>query len=616
MRILREFRERRLVQIGLSYAGASWAVMEVTDQLTGREILPEIMYGLVLIWIACGVPAALLIGWHHGEKGKQQAPRSEIAVLVLLALMAAGMSTSTVSRERKLQQFAAAAENPLEMRSIAVLYFRDNTDGEFQYLADGLTEELIAELNLVQGLTVVSRNGSALFRGQDVPHDSIARLLGAGTIVDGALDRRGNRLRLNIRIHEGTSGELWRRAQIDFDPDQGLAARDSVSIHVSRLLREWLGGEVRIRQTARNTDNAAAWSLLQRAEKARKDAEAAVSARDMDAADGLFTAADSLLGEAAQLDRLWADPLVERAAVAYRRARLVQTDPPEAMRWSDLALGFADQAIRRSRNSARALEIRGTTLYFQWLLGAGSNAAERDDLYARARTDLEAAVRFDGSLAGAHATLSHLYSLTDMSQAVVAARNALAADAFLESADVVRWRLFQSQISLGHFSQAQETCDDGARRAPDNFRFVSCRLQLLVTPHVAQPSIDSGWTYLAQLQEMVPAGRADYERVLGEMLVAGVIAKAARQDPALQDSARMVLYRAAARIDQRIDPTLHIRAYEAFIWTLVGDRDQAVATLNQLLAADPAYFSMSTGLTWRWRDLENDPRFRRMAGLN
>jgi TolB-like protein len=618
MSIIKELKERRLFQIGLSYAGAAWAVMEVTDQLTGRGILPEVLYSLVLIWVMFGIPAALLIGWHHGEKGDQKAPRSEIAILSVLALLALGMSGSTVNRERTLQNLAAASENPLEMRTIAVLYFTDNTDGVHGYLADALTEELIAELSLVQGLNVVSRNGSALFRGVDAPADSVARVLNAGTIVGGSLDRRGDRLRLNVRIHEGMSGELWKRTQIDFDPEQGLAARDSVSAQVSRLLRDWLGEEVRIRQSAASTGNAAAWSLLQRAEKARKEAEAAVAGRDMAAADALFSAADSLLAEAAQLDRNWADPLVERSAVAYRRARLVQTSPPEAMEWADRAIEHADQALRRSRTAAGAFEIRGTTLYFKWLLGAVTDPAQRDELYARARSDLETAVRYDGSLASAYATLSHLYTQTDVSQAVVAAQNALAADAFLEVADVVRWRLFQGQIDLGHFSQAQRTCEDGSRRAPTDFRFVSCHLRLMVTPHVAQPAVDSAWALLARQDELTPTPRAEYERILGEMLVAGAIAKAARRDPGagLQDSARAVLQRAAARIDQRVDPTLHIRGFEAFTWTLIGDRDRAIATLQQLVAADPNYFGMSTGLIWWWRDLENDSRFRVLAGLD
>jgi TolB-like protein len=616
MNFFKQLRERRLFQIGLSYAGVSWAVMEVTDQLAGRELIPDVLYNLVLIWVLVGIPAVLLIGWHHGEKGEQKAPPSEIAILVLLAVVAIGMSTSTVSRERALQRLAVATDNPLEQRSIVVLYFEDHTDGEFQHIADGLTEELIAELSQVQALRVASRNASALFRDEDVPVDSIARALGAGTIVAGSLDRRGSGLRLNLRIHEGQSGGIWKRTSVDLDPSQGLAARDSVSAQVSRLLREWLGEEVRLRQTAANTSNAAAWSLLQRAERLRKDAEHAVSEREMDTARSLFQRADSLLADAAQLDRSWADPLVARANVAFRLARLTQFSPPDALALADQALEHAENALRRSRTSARALEARGNIRYLKWLLGAETDARRAQQLYEQARDDLENAVRFDPSLASAYATLSHLYTHTDVAQSVLAAQNALQADSFLESVDQVTWSLFKGQVDLGQFSQAQRTCDEASRRAPEDYRFVSCHLRLLITPAASNPSVDSAWTLLARQDELTPAPRAEFERVQGEMFVAGAIAKAARQDPALQDSARAVLSRASARADQRVDPTQHIRAMEAYLWTLVGDKDRAIATLNVLLAADPGYFGDSTGLIWWWRGLEDDPRFRRMAGID
>jgi TolB-like protein len=616
MNFFNQLRERRLFQIGLSYAGVSWAVMQATDHLSSRAIIPDVLYSLVLIWIMLGVPAVLLIGWHHGEKGKQKAPPSEIVILLLLAVVAIGMSTSTVSRERALQKLAAATDNPLEQRSIAVLYFEDYTDGEYQHIADGLTEELIAELSQIQALQVASRNASALFRGEDVAIDSIARVLGAGTIVAGSLDRRGSGLRLNLRIHEGQSGGIWKRTSVDVDPAQGLAARDSISAQVSRLLREWLGEEVRLRQTAANTSNAAAWSLLQRAERLRKDAEAAVAVRDMAAARTLFQRADSLLADAAQLDRSWADPMVARANLAFRQARLAQFSPAEALPLADRAMEHAEDALRRSRTSARGLEVRGNTRYLKWMLGAESDPRRAQQLYEQAREDLENAVRFDPSLASAFSTLSHLYAHTDAAQAVLAAQNALQADAFLESVDLVRWRLFQGQLSLAQFSQAQRTCDDGSRRAPGNFRFVSCHLRLLITPYATNPSVDSAWTLLARQAELTPPPVAEFERVQGEMFVAGVIAKAGRQDPALQDSARAVLNRASARADQTVDPTQHVRAMEAFIWTLVGDTDRAIAALNLLLAADPGYFRESTGLIWWWRGLEDDPRFRRMAGLN
>jgi eukaryotic-like serine/threonine-protein kinase len=613
-----QLRERRFVQIALPIAGVGWAVLEVTDQLADRGIVPELVYKMVLIWVILAIPAALLIAWNHGEKGKQKAPASEIMALVVLALIALGMSTSTVSRERSLQNLAAAGENPLEMRSIAVLYFQDNTGGEYQYLADGLTEDLIAELSQVQGLTVVSRNGSALFRGIDVPADSIARVLNAGTIVDGSVEKRGERIRVNIRIHEGQYGELWKRTAIDLDPAQALAVRDSVSASVSRLLREWLRDEVRLRQTAANTRNPAAWSLLQRAERTRKDAEVAVSDRDLGLAVALFSSADSLLADAADLDRAWADPVIARAAIAYRRARLLQTAPDAAMPFVETALTHADEALRRSRTSAAAWESRGTTRYFKWLLGIVQDPREAETLFEAAREDLETAVRYDASLAAAYATLSHLYTQTDISSAVVAAQQALSADAFLEVADLVRWRLFQGQVDLGHFTQAKRTCDEGSALAPSDFRFVSCHLRLMVTPLADAPSVDSAWLLLARQDELVPSGRAEFERVQGEMFVAGAIARAARRDPAgpLQDSARAVLQRASARADQRTDPTRHVLGIEAFIWTLVGDRDRAVAALQQLAAADPSYFGGSRTLLWWWRDLEQDARFRRLAGLD
>jgi TolB-like protein len=617
MGFYKEFRERRLFQIAITVGGVAWAILEVTDQLADRGIVPELVYKLVLIWVLFGVPAALIIGWHHGEKGRQKAPLGEIAVLTVLALLALGTSTSTVSRERSLQNLAAAGDNPLEMRSIAVLYFQDHS-GEYQYLADAMTESLIAELSQVQGLSVVSRNGSALFRGIDVPADSVARVLNAGTIVDGSVEKRGNRIRVNIRIHEGQFGELWKRTAIDLDPAQALEVRDSVSASVSRLLREWLRDEVRLRQTAANTSNPAAWSLLQRGERTRKDAEAAVVERNLDRAVALFMQADSLLGEAAQIDRAWADPVVARANIAYRRARLLQRNAAAALPFVDRAVELAGEALQRSRTAADAYEVRGTTRYFKWLLGVVDDAREAETLFEAARADLETAVRFDASLAAAYATLSHLYTHTDISSAVLAAQKALAADAFLEVADLVRWRLFQGQVDLGHFTQAQRTCDEGTTHAPNDFRFVSCHLRLMITPLMDAPNVDSAWALLARQDELVPTGRAEFERVQGEMFVAGAIARAARRDPRgpLQDSARAVLQRASARVDQQVDPTGHLLGMEAFIWTLVGDRDRAIASLQRLAAADPSYFTGSRTILWWWRDLEQDVRFQRLAGQN
>jgi hypothetical protein len=154
---------------------------------------------------------------------------------------------------------------------------------------------------------------------------------------------------------------------------------------------------------------------------------------------------------------------------------------------------------------------------------------------------------------------------------------------------------------------------------------VKCRLWLMITPGVESPSIDSAWATLARQDSLTPAPRAQVERVLGEMFVAGAIARAARHAERtvgvrpleLHDSASAVLRRAAIRATEEIDPTRELLQYEAYIQLLLGDKRRAMDLLNQRFAAFPLLRDQWRGSTsWWWRDLESEPRFRELIGLN
>src|SRR2546427_2544490 len=86
---------------------------------------------------------------------------------------------------------------PLVQNHIAVLYFTDDSpDSSLGYLADGLTEGLIDQLSQVRTLDVISRNGVLPFRNSVLPPDSIARAVGAGTLVEGSLEPVRDRVRV------------------------------------------------------------------------------------------------------------------------------------------------------------------------------------------------------------------------------------------------------------------------------------------------------------------------------------------------------------------------------------------------------------------------------------
>lgn len=605
MGVIKQLRERRLTQIVISYLAAGWVVLEVVDQFIERGLIPDFVYQVALTWYVLGIPACLMIGWYHGEKGEQRVRRSEIAALVGLIGIAAFLSISPVSEYLSSIQRATAAESGLNLHRVGVLYFDDlSRDKQQQYLADGLTEDLIGELGRVRTLDVISRNGMAEFRNGEVPPDSIARALDAGTLVDGTVERVGDKLRVNVRLLDGTSGAEFKRAAFERPAANPLAIREELVQETSRFLREWLGDEIRLHDTKAGTRNPAAWALLQRAEKARKDAERALQHDDSRQMEEAFARADTLLGQAETLDPNWAEPVVLRGFVAYRRSRVAQ-DPHAAVEWIDQGMEYAERALQRSGSDARALELRGNLRYYRWLLGVTHDPAERNELLRTAREDLERAVQLDPTLASAHSTLSHLYYRDDIPSAVLAARRAYEEDAYLDVADEVLWRLSLGSYDLEQFDQMKRWCDEGGRRFPDDFRFTECQLWWMTTP-AGQPTAPRAWQLLARLDSLTPEPRRGYQHARGLLLVGGALARAGAAD-----SARAVLNRAEADAGYDVDPSRELQQVAAYMWTLLGEREKAVRLLTQYAAANPEF---SFEHHWWWRPLREDPRFQELAG--
>jgi serine/threonine-protein kinase len=494
-------------------------------------------------------------------------------------------------------------------RAIAVLYLEDRSrDGSLAAVADGLTEGLIAELARVPGLDVVSRDGVEGFRGSSVARDSVARALAVGTLVDGSVEPAGDRLRVALRLTDGATGVDFARASFALPAADPRAVQDSAVAEVARMLRERLGAELQVRRSRASAPSGAAWTLLQRGERLRKDGEAAFAAGDTERGLAAFAAADTLLVQAAAGDDRWLDPVLLRGQIAYRRARL----------WGDLdarlsavteAVALADRVLAVEPANPMALELRGTTRYFRWLLGVEADPTAADALLRGAREDLERAVQLDPSLAGAHSTLSHLYYQTgSRMDALVAARLAYEADAFLSTAADVLWRLFLVSYDVEQFTQARTWCAEGARRFPDHYRFAECRIWALTLPGVT-PDPDAAWRLADASVEHAPLPQRDYQRSRTSIVTAAVLARAE-----LADSARAVLVR--SRVGADVDPTRELPYFEAWVRTVLGDDGEAVTLLRQLVAGvtgEDAGGGAEWAEHWWWRGLQGREDFQALV---
>lgn len=609
MGFFRELRERRLGQIIASYLVGGWAALEVLSNLIDRGIVPGFLYRMALVWFIGGIPAAVIIGWNHGEKGRQRASLPEALALGVIAVVVLGISGYSVAGQLAARKARQAALSGANLHRIAVAYFQDLTpDSSLTYLADGLTESLITELGQVSALDVVSRNGVAQFRGEDVPPDSIGRVLGAGTVVEGTVQHVGSSIRINVSLDDGQSGAEFRRIAFQRPDSDLLAIRTQVATEAAQLLRQWLGEEIRVRTAQNGADNNAAWALYERGERVRKEAEARLRTSSAQAFP-LFDRADSLLVQAQRLDTAWAAPEVLRATLAYRRSRLLQDEPAQLVHWDSIGLARAQRALQLAPGDAHALAIRGTLRYWRFLTGTTMAPDARHALLERAREDLEAAVAADPSLASAYSTLSHLYYQVEgnVPAAVVAAQRAYEQDAYLNVANEVLIRLYSGNMDLQNFPQARHWCEVGAKRFSDDYRFSFCRLQLMTTP-AAEPNVPRAWALQAAVDSLAPAPKRPYFNLYSIYAVAGVIARAG-----LRDSARDVLANAEQADTPAVDPERELFWWGAYIYTLLDQKDQAIHLVERAMAANPDHVIRRNGfIAWWLRPLENDPRFKQL----
>ena len=540
-----------------------------------------------------------------GARAHQRPWRRALPVAGGLALIAAIVAGMLV-RRRTVP--GAGVEGGLDPRRVAVLYFEDlSPKKDLAYLADGLTEALIGALSHTQALNVLSKNAAGSYRNSEIPLDSLARALGAGTVVQGSVDESGSRYRITVRLIDGASGADFKRASFEQPAGNALAVRDSLAARVADFLRARLGEEVRLRETRAATRSVAAWSFLQRAEHAKKRAEVLYERDSLAAAKNALQLADSLAAEARGSDPQWAEPTVLRAAIAYRQARF-DFRTAAARPWIGKGLAFVAEALTVDPGNSDALELRGTLHYMQYLLHLADTPTDMAALLRAAEDDLRSAVSVAPSQANAWYVLSLVnYQKPDFVEAKIDAQRAYEADAYLSAADQILWRLYTTSYDLEQFADAERWCAEGHRRFPENPSFMACQLWLMTSP-AKPPDVTLAWRLSEDITKLTPAQMRAYGRLQAQIGVAAVLARAG-----LRDSARHVLERSNASPD--IDPESELLGFQAFAYLLLGDRDMTFRLLKQQVAANPAHRAgLARSVHWWWRDIRDDARFKELVG--
>ncbi|MEO6529043.1 MAG: protein kinase [Gemmatimonadaceae bacterium] len=183
---------------------------------------------------SCGDFArALVAPGATGPTGRRSWVPAAIGALAVGLLLALG-----VAWQRRAPSAGA------NLSSIAVLPFADRSAGGADaHLGDGIAETLISALAKVPGLEVTARTSAFSFRGKEGDVAEIGRKLGVATVLEGSVQRAGDRIRVTSELVNVSTGRtLWSetfdRAAGDIFAVQDDVAREVITALKGRLLAE------------------------------------------------------------------------------------------------------------------------------------------------------------------------------------------------------------------------------------------------------------------------------------------------------------------------------------------------------------------------------------------
>jgi len=129
-------------------------------------------------------------------------------------------------------------------KSVAVLPFVNMSgDADNKYFSDGLTETLLHTLAQLPDLKVPARTSSFFYQGQGIDVRSIARDLGVRNVLEGSVQRDGNKVRIVAQLIEAATGyHLWSETY-DREMDDIFAVQDEIATNVARAMEVTFTGD-------------------------------------------------------------------------------------------------------------------------------------------------------------------------------------------------------------------------------------------------------------------------------------------------------------------------------------------------------------------------------------
>jgi serine/threonine-protein kinase len=298
MSFIEELKRRNVIRVALLYIVASWLILQVADVLFPNLGAPDWAFKLVLGLLLLFFIPALVFSWVFdvtpeglkreqpaAEAGRRRPRRRRIdGLIVILLLLAIGglvldrlvpesappsdQTTPAVQQAPDVspvtQSIVAEKFSPEGPPSIAVLPFETRSaDPQDEHFSAGIHDDLLTQLAKIDGLKVISRTSVMQYAGTTKTMRQIAEELRVATVLEGGVQRAGDRIRVNAQLIDAITDEhLWAES---YDEELTVSniflIQSQLATAIAAALEAELSPSVRARIDDKPTDNLDAWQL-------------------------------------------------------------------------------------------------------------------------------------------------------------------------------------------------------------------------------------------------------------------------------------------------------------------------------------------------------------------
>jgi TolB-like protein len=386
--MLTELKRRNVLRVTFAYLVVGWLLTEVLTTVLPTLDAPAWMSRAVILMFALGFIPAVALSWSFRltpQGIKRQSDTDDdaqipgvrrkfdyfaIASVMILVVVLAILGARPTSTDQ------SGASSQINNASVAVLPFVNmSNDKDNEYFSDGLTETLLHMLSQIPNLQVAARTSSFAFKGKNQNVREIAEALQVAHILEGSVQRAGNRVRITAQLIRADDGfHVW-SSIFDRTIDDIFAIQDEIAEEVgSALSASLLGSDANMVAPGAGTRTVDAWDLYVRALEER----ASFSFRGL-------KVSENLLKGALAIDPGYLDAKTELASNYVHQYETGLIDVGEA---SSLIAAMTDQVLaeRPADPGATALRIYIQTIH-QPMEGDSSAVADAIEKLERLVTD-------------------------------------------------------------------------------------------------------------------------------------------------------------------------------------------------------------------------------------